>query len=136
MTFAYSYGHNPSVFGFLRVAASLSTGLALLVAPMLAPEHVHEPDAHHAESTAHRHVESHADETTSFQDHDAPVIWLTSVAIATSATHVAPSLAVLPGLFQLSIQSDRSGAHRQETPKAAHDPPRLSLPSRAPPTSV
>ena len=136
MTFAYAYGHNPPVFGFFRVTASLSTALALLAAPMLAPEHVHKADTHHAASAVHRHVESHANETNSIDDHDAPVIWLTSVAIATSATHLASSLAVLPGLFQLPTVDDRSGTHRQETPKSVHDPPRLALPSRGPPTSV
>lgn len=124
------------MFGFFRVTASLSTATALLVAPMLAPEHVHESDAHHAASTIHRHVESHANETTSIDDHDAPVIWLTSVAIATSATDLTPSLGVVAGLFQLPITNDRSGAYRQETPKSVHDPPRLALPSRGPPTSV
>ena len=124
------------MFGFFRVTASLSTALALLAAPMLAPEHVHEADTHHAASAVHRHVESHANETTSIDDHDAPIIWLTSVAIATSATPVARSLAVLAGLFQLPTNDDRSGAYRQETPKSVHDPPRLALPSRGPPTSV
>jgi hypothetical protein len=52
----------------------------------IAPEHVHEADAHHARSLTHRHFEAHDHEQTEIEPGDAHILWLSSDVASSSTT--------------------------------------------------
>jgi hypothetical protein len=109
--------------------------LAVLVTPMLAPEHVHEPDAHHDRAVVHRHVEAHQHDAASIEDNDGPVVWVSFVGtVADIAPSVPPVIAVRR--FELTPTLQRVAAPDQFTLEAAHGPPRSPDLSRAPPAAV
>jgi hypothetical protein len=119
----------------VRASVHVLTALALLTAPMLAPEHVHEADAHHHDTVVHRHLEAHAHDAASVGDDDGPVVWLVSVGVVAHALQV-DGVALTPGRYELAPSFDRIDARSQVTLDIAHGPPRSTLASRAPPPSI
>lgn len=126
---------NPLVSRVVGAATRLVVALALLIAPMLAPEHVHETDAHHHDAIVHRHIAMHDHDGATIGDHDGAVVWLTEIgALAKAAESAAPVTQISP--FTLAPPTARGDVRHQNTPEAAHGPPRTALVPRAPPPSV
>src|SRR6266576_129230 len=105
--------HNHGVMHSLsRTAVTLALAPWLVLSAGVAPEHIHEADAHHSEAVVHRHFEphhhdaieiSHRHKGAEFSQCEERVIWLDDVGVQQSTYHlvtaqavVAPHFATLP----------------------------------------
>ena len=123
------------MFRSARGGAHALIALAVVMAPMLAPEHVHEADEHHDDAVVHRHRAAHEHDPTTVSDDDGAVVWLSTPGTLVSGAPLA-SPVVLASAFRLAPPCLESQPRHRDTPEASHDPPRSLSPSRAPPASA
>jgi hypothetical protein len=123
----------------------------LVLAPLLAgwapiaPEHVHERDAHHGHTLVHRHLEPHhsadshdADhaevEAMLHHEHAGRLVWLT----AASLHQVAYQLDLPPAILSAAMSARPPAiswiATQFNDAAPPHGPPRPSSPLRGPPS--
>ena len=105
----------------------------LVLSSVVAPEHVHEADAHHSNAVAHRHFAPHDHDDSEFSHGEGRVLWLDDVALQQSTCRFAVTPGVLPPAFEaLSnpaswiVVSTLDGA-------PPHGPPRAIASLRGPP---
>ena len=115
--------------------------LSLILVPYLglaglAPEHVHEADADHPRSAAHRHLQphsaaSHDSDHAQLADDDEHVVWLDGVVVYQSPYQFVAPAALPTARFELvSPRAERASPPDYDT-APPHGPPRvLSLSPR------
>ena len=118
-----------------RALVSLAGAIALVIAPMLAPEHVHEVRQHHHDSVSHRHVQPHHLDG-SVSDADGSIVWLTIAAVPAPGTPQYLTVALERQLFELAAPAEYTLVRELNVPGAAHGPPLGTLAPRAPPASA
>lgn len=129
--------HNPHVLQRLcRAVFTLIAGLWLVLSAVVAPEHVHEADAHHANAIVHRHIGSHDHDGAKISDHDGPVVWLDPIAISQAAFRLAVVLTIPSAGLEAGPRPVRWLPARRHDAPLPHGPPRCSPGLRAPPLSV
>src|SRR5262245_5842130 len=127
------------VFRVLQRAAMIALSAAVAVGSAVAPEHVHERDAHHPATTIHRHLQAHHTESSPsssarFDDDDHDHAIYVSAAWLKTAEYHGPNLSsvlvvfsvhpVPVGLWTPMILDDAA---------PPHGPPGTPPHSRAPP---
>ena len=127
------------LLSFDRAVVGLILAPYLALSAMVAPEHVHEPDADHPHSAIHRHqqphtVGSHDDDHGQLADDDEHVVWLDSVALHEPGYQL-PVQALLPfERFELVAALVEWMAPPDYNAAPPHGPPRPALSLRAPPS--
>lgn len=122
-----------------RVPLVFALAAAIVLAPVLVPEHTHDGDA--ARATTHRHFAfhdapsaGHARERFDHPDQDH-VTWLATVGIET-ATHEAPlRVAIVAAAPALAHRTGTRPALPLDDVAPPHGPPRSTTQLRAPPAS-
>jgi hypothetical protein len=104
---------------------------------MLAPEHVHERDDHHPNSTVHRHFAPHharyASDNARLDDDNDHVIWLTTASLQVDVYH-GPTFVSTPGMWSGSAPATvQWTAIVLDDAAPPHGPPRTSRRPRGPP---
>jgi hypothetical protein len=118
--------------------------VSLVLAPYVAfsatfvPEHIHEADADHPHSTAHRHLDphhpgSHDRDHAQFADDDGHVVWLEAVTVQQATFHF-PAPQEVPQAIPDPVALSRGWAAILNYDTAPpHGPPRASPTLRGPP---
>jgi hypothetical protein len=104
----------------------------------IAPEHVHEADADHPRSAAHRHlqphsVDSHDDDHAQLADDDAHVVWLNGAALHQSTYQLLAPIVPPAARFESAPPATESASPPDYDAAPPHGPPRATLSLRAPP---
>jgi hypothetical protein len=117
--------------------------LSLILVPYLglselAREHVHEADADHPRSAAHRHLQPHSSASddshhAQFADHDEHVVWLDGVVLHQSTYEVVAPGALPILAFELVSPRAQWATLPDYDTAPPHGPPRACLSLRAPP---
>lgn len=122
----------------MRSAGRLALVLALVPCMVcltaIAPEHVHEADAHHSHSLTHRHFEAHDHGDTEIEPGEGRIIWLDSdFGLHHAVYHldvddivVLATVGIVPSLTSWMLASILDTA-------PPHGPPRPDTALRAPP---
>lgn len=122
-------------FGRAAISLVLVPYLALSA---LAPEHVHEADADHPRSAAHRHLQPHS-AASHDSDHaqlaadDDHVVWLDGVVLHQSTYKFAAPAAPPIAPFELVPPPANRASPPDYDTAPPHGPPRACLSLRAPP---
>ncbi len=122
-------------FGRAIVSLILAPYIALSA---LAPEHVHEADADHPHSAAHRHVQphdvgSHDHDHAQLAEDEGHVIWLDDVILNPPAHQFRAPAASPAEQFELVPPVSDWVAGPDYNAAPPHGPPRACLSLRAPP---
>lgn len=127
--------HNHQVvrsIGHLALVLALAPWMVSSAA--VAPEHVHEADAHHAHSVTHRHIEAHDQDQTEIESGDGHILWLTgNVAVQYAAYHLAVGHFAVSAVFPLAPTFTTWMLASTLDGSPPHGPPRPYTPLRAPP---
>jgi hypothetical protein len=122
-------------FGRAVISLVLVPYLALSA---LAPEHVHEADADHPDSAAHRHLQphspaSHDSDHAQLADDDDHVVWLDGVVLYQSTYQFVAPAAPPTARFELVPPTADWASPPDYDTAPPHGPPRACLSLRAPP---
>jgi len=122
-------------FGRAVISLVLVPYLALSA---LAPEHVHEADADHPHSAAHRHLQPHSaasrdTDLAQLADDDDHVVWLDGVVLHQSTYQFAAPVAPPTARFELVPPPADPASPPDYDTAPPHGPPRACLSVRAPP---
>jgi len=128
---------------FGRAAASLILAPCIAFSAILAPEHVHEADHDHPDSTVHRHARPHAvapphhdHDHAKLADDDGRVVWLDAVALQPLQYLVLAPVASLEARFELASPAAGWHAKTDYNIVPPHGPPRACRSIRAPPSCL
>jgi len=121
------------------IASVLSLAVGLL--PVAAPEHVHEREDHgHAGLVVHRHVpphgllDHHREHQASIEDHDAPILTLTTVFTVPASLILAAPERLMSSLVEPPAP-ERIERSQTKGDVPIHGPPRAPSVLRGPPFS-
>jgi hypothetical protein len=103
---------------------------------LVAPAHVHEADATHADSVTHRHFEAHHHSGTEIDHPDARVVWLDDVVMPAAGMHWTPPLGLLVPGQEPPASAARWVAIGCDHAAFPHGPPRRTASLRGPPPPV
>ena len=122
-----------------RAIVSLIVVPYVAFAAMIAPAHVHEADADHPRSTAHRHFEphhsgSHDQIDAQRADDDGHVVWLDAVTVQQAGFHLPIPAEVPQPSSRFAPLTPRWTAIRNYDTAPPHGPPRASPTLRGPPS--
>ena len=132
-----TYDSPVSVSGIIASVLSLAVGLL----PIAAPEHVHEREDHgHAEFVVHRHMpphglfDHHREHQASVEDHDAPILTLTTVFTVPASVILAAPERLMSALVEPPAP-ERIERSQTKGDVPIHGPPRAPSVLRGPPFS-
>ena len=118
--------------------------LSLILAPYIAlsamaPEHVHEADAGHPRSAAHRHLQPHSvafhdEDHAQLADDDEHVVWLDGVVLHQPTYQLVAPAAPPTARFELVPPTADWASPPDDDTAPPHGPPRACLSLRAPPS--
>ena len=106
----------------------------LVLSSVVAPEHVHQADAHHSNPIAHRHFAPHDHDGSEVSHGEGRVLWLADLAVQQGTYQFAVTLGVVPTCYD-ALPNPTSWIVASTLDTAPpHGPPRTATSLRGPPS--